>query len=88
MGNITPEIKTGLLVERKNRSYVTRNIGYAISNVLNFNWDLVYQPIDSVFQDKNINFINGIKLDESTDLSDSYNANNNLYAAYAGIIFR
>jgi hypothetical protein len=85
MGNITPELKTGILIEQKIRDYVARNIGYAISNVLNFNWNLIYQPIDSVFQDKNINFTDGIKLDESTDLSDSYNAGNNLYAAYAGI---
>jgi hypothetical protein len=85
MGNITPEFKTGILIEQKNREYIARNIGYAISNVLNFNWNLVYQPIDSVFQDKNINFTDGIKLDESTDLSDSYNAGNELYATYAGL---
>ena len=79
-----PEIKTGVFIERKNRSFSARNIGFAISNVMNFNWNLVYQPIDSLFQDKNINYTNGIKVDESTNLSDSYNASNELYAAYAG----
>ncbi|MBN1415239.1 MAG: TonB-dependent receptor [Bacteroidales bacterium] len=81
----TPEIKAGIFVELKDRAFSARNIGYAISNVMNFNWDLVYQPIDSLFQDKNINYTNGIKVDESTNLSDSYDASNKLYAAYAGL---
>ena len=52
---------------------------------MTFNWDLTYQPVDTLFQDKNINYTDGIKVDESTNLSDSYDASNRLYAAYAGI---
>jgi outer membrane cobalamin receptor len=85
MGNLMPEIKTGLLYEQKNRDFEARNIGFAMSNGLTFNWNLMYQPIDSVFQDKNINFTDGIKVDESTDPTDSYSAGNKLFAAYAAI---
>ncbi len=85
MGNFVPELKTGLLIEQKHRDFVARNIGFAISNALTFNWNLMYQPMDSVFQDKNINYTDGIKVDESTDPTDSYSADNKLYAAYAGI---
>jgi hypothetical protein len=81
---VKPEIKTGILIERKDREFSGRNIGYAISS-LPFNWDLAYQPIDSVFQDKNINFNGGLKIDESSNPTDSYVASNELYAAYAGI---
>jgi len=83
--NFTPEIRTGVFLEFKDRNFTARNIGYAISNVMSFNWGLTYQPVDSLFQDKNINYADGIKVDESTNLSDSYDANNQLYAAYAGI---
>ena len=81
----SPEIKTGILIEQKYRDFVARNIGFATSNVLNFNWGLSYQPLDSVFQDKNINFTDGIKIDESTNPTDSYTASNQLYAVYTGI---
>jgi len=85
LGNIIPEIRAGLLTEYKTRSFTARNIGFAYSNLNLFNWDLTYQPIDSLFQDKNINYTDGIKIDESTNLSDSYNASNTLFAGYAGI---
>ncbi len=85
LGGFSPEIKTGAFVEFKNRNFTARNIGYAISNVMTFNWNLVYQPVDSLFQDKNINYTDGIKVDESTNLSDSYDASNKLYAGYAGL---
>lgn len=85
LGKLLPEFKTGVLIEHKYREFVARNIGFAISNALNFNWDLVYQPVDTVFLDKNINFTDGIKVDESSDPTDSYTASNKLYAAYAGL---
>jgi hypothetical protein len=84
-GSQSPEIKTGILIEQKSREFIARNIGFATSNVLNFNWSLSYQPIDSVFQDKNINFTDGLKIDESTNPTDSYKASNELYAVYTGI---
>jgi outer membrane receptor for ferrienterochelin and colicin len=85
LSGFTPEFKTGIYVEYKSRSMIARNIGFAISNVMNFDWNLMYQPIDSLFQDRHINFSDGIKVDESTNLEDSYDATNNLYAAYLGV---
>jgi hypothetical protein len=85
LGGFKPELKAGVLVELKSRSFTARNIGFAISNVSQFNWNLMYVPIDSLFQDKNINYTNGIKVDESTNLSDSYDASNSLYAGYIGL---
>ncbi len=85
LGNNIPEIKTGFLAEYKTRSFTARNIGFAYSNLNLFNWDLTYQPVDSLFQDKNINSTDGIRIDESTNLSDSYDASNTLFAGYAGI---
>jgi hypothetical protein len=86
-GNIAPIFKAGFLTEHKSREFVARNIGFAFSNAFTFNWNLAYQPIDSVFQDKNINFTDGIKIDESTNPTDSYKASNELYAAYAALDF-
>lgn len=80
-----PEFRFGAFMEFKDRNFTARNIGYAISNVMTFNWNLTYQPVDTLFQNKNINYTDGIKVDESTNLSDSYDASNRLYAAYAGI---
>jgi hypothetical protein len=85
LGNFHPELKTGFLAEHKNRSFTARNIGFAISNISQFNQNLPFQPIDSIVQDKNINFTNGIKVDESTNPSDSYDASNILYAGYVGL---
>jgi outer membrane cobalamin receptor len=85
IGNFIPELKAGFLAEFKNRTFTARNIGFAYGNVSQFNWDLIYQPIDTLFLDKNINFTDGIKVDESTNLSDSYDASNALYAGYVGI---
>ncbi len=87
LGSITPAIKTGFLAEQKFREFNARNIGFAMGNVLTFNWSLAYQPIDSVFQDKNINFNDGLKIDESTNATDSYSASNKLYAGYVGLDF-
>jgi outer membrane receptor protein involved in Fe transport len=85
MGNIKPEIKSGLLIENKDRSFSARNIGFAMSNSSQFNWDLPYVPIDTLFLDKNINYTDGIKVDEATNLQDSYDASNKLLAGYLGI---
>jgi hypothetical protein len=85
IGNLNPDIRAGVLMEDKNREFTARNIGFAISNITHFNWALSAQPIDSVFLDKNINFNDGLKIDESTNPTDSYTAGNHLVAAYAGI---
>jgi hypothetical protein len=83
IGNLVPEIKTGAFVELKDREFEARNLGFTITTP--FNWSLAYQPLDSIFQDKNIKYNGGLVLSESSNPSDIYTASNKLYAAYAAI---
>jgi len=85
MRGFVPEIKAGAYIEMKDRSFAARNIGFAMANTSTFNWALLYAPIDTVFLDRNINFTNGIKVDESSNENDSYNADNELYAGYLAV---
>lgn len=85
IANFKPELKVGIFYEMKDRSFDARNIGYAISNFSKFDWSLPYQPIDVIFSDTNINTTTGIKIDESTNKSDSYAAANKLFASYLAL---
>lgn len=80
-----PEIKAGFYLELKSRSFNARNIGYRIAKTSGFDWNLIYLSIDSLFLDTNINSTTGIKIDEKTNASDSYNAENKLFAAYLSL---
>lgn len=81
-GSFKPEIKAGVYLEKKDRDFTSRSIGYAIASFSQFNWGLPYQPVDVIFADSNINNTTGIKIDETTNKSDSYTASNDLFAAY------
>jgi len=81
-GQFKPELRAGLYGEYKYRTFDARLLGYIKSNESLFNQALPYQPFDSVFMDSNINSTDGIKLSESTNPSDSYNANNLQLAGY------
>lgn len=81
-GEFKPEVKAGVFIEKKQRNFSARNLGYAISNFMYFDWSLPYQSIDSIFADTNINSKSGIKIDETTNKSDSYTASNGLIASY------
>jgi outer membrane receptor for ferrienterochelin and colicin len=81
-GNFKPELKAGLYLEKKERDFTSRSIGYAIANTSKFNWGLPYQPVEVIFSDSNINNTTGIKIDETTNKSDSYTATNDLMASY------
>jgi len=80
--NIKIEIKTGVFSEFKTRQFSARNLGYAMSNPALFDSELRYLPIEQVFTEENLNTTTGIKIDETTNKSDSYNAQNFLNAAY------
>jgi len=82
IGNFKPELKVGMYLEKKDRAFDARLIGYAISSISKFNWGLPYESVDVIFADTNINTTTGIKLDETTNKSDSYTATNDLLAAY------
>lgn len=77
-----PKIKTGFYFENKQRQFSVRNIGYAPSNIFSFDWNQIYQPVDSMLNDENINSSDGFKIDEDTKPSDSYKASNRLFAGY------
>jgi len=85
IGNFKPVLKTGIYLEKKNRDFTSRNIGYAIANISQFDWGLPYKPVDQIFSDENINTTKGIKIDETTNKSDSYVASNDLQAAYLAL---
>jgi len=84
-GDFSPELKTGFYYETKNRAFNTRNIGYKIAKTSTYNWELPYLPIDSLFLDANINNVTGIKIDEKTNASDSYKADNKMMAIYLSL---
>lgn len=75
--------KTGAYIEDKNRVFAARNIGYAQANVFQFDYSLDALPLDQILADENINTTTGFKIDEDTKGSDSYRAENNLFAWYA-----
>ncbi|MGL4596976.1 MAG: TonB-dependent receptor domain-containing protein [Bacteroidia bacterium] len=75
-------IKSGFYVEEKTRSFQVRNLGYAIANVSQFDWNLLNAPLSEVFDPQNINSTTGIRIDEDTKKADSYLASNSLQAAY------
>lgn len=87
LGSFKPTLKLGFYAEDKSREFEARNIGYVIANMMSFDWNLPYESIDSIFSDENINNTTGIRLDETTNASDSYQADNQLIAAYSGIKF-
>jgi len=84
-GNFKPTLKAGVYLEKKDRDFSSRNIGYAIANTSKFDWGLPYEMVDVIFADSNINNTTGTKIDETTNKSDSYTATNDLIAAYAAL---
>lgn len=82
---LSPEVTTGFHSEMKNRNFSARNIGYAIANFAEFDWSLPYKPIDEIFSNENINNTTGIKIDETTNKSDSYKAENVLVSGFVSL---
>jgi outer membrane receptor protein involved in Fe transport len=74
------ELKAGVYVESKERTFKARNLAYVQANSSLFN--IGNLPIEEIFAPQNINSTNGVKIDEQTNPNDSYTANNHLYAAY------
>ena len=92
-----PEVNTGFYFEYKDRSFVARDIGYVMAGpAFHLNTHLptdtseifsplVFEAIDTFFRPENINYTNGLKIDESTNPSEIYDAGNRLVAGYLGI---
>jgi len=82
IGNFRPELRVGAFGEYKSRTFDARLLGYIKSNEDLFDQALPYQSFDTVFANPNINNSNGIKLAETTNPSDSYDAGNLNVAGY------
>jgi TonB-dependent receptor len=82
-GGWMPEVKTGIYYETRNRTFRNRNIGYVKGNQQNFIEPIAYiQPYSEIYADSNINFPNGLAVNERTSPRDKYDARNDLLAAY------
>ena len=82
-GSASPELKAGIFYDNRDRSFNGRNLGYVRANSTEFDQSLKFVSIDRLFSQDNINPVTGIKIDEQTNPSDSYTAENSLLAAYA-----
>ncbi len=86
IGNWHPAIRAGVYFENKSREFDLRTFGIARAVVQSqFNNEILYQSIDSVYADTNFNFTNGIKLEENTVPQYSYSASSRVIAGYLGL---
>lgn len=76
------EISAGGFYESKGREFNGRNLGYVRANSSLFDQSLIYSPVSELFSTENINPDSGIKIDEQTNPSDSYQSDNLLSAFY------
>ncbi|TAE35549.1 MAG: TonB-dependent receptor [Runella slithyformis] len=74
------EFKVGTYYEAKERDFKGRNIGYVRTS--RTKPEILGGNITQLFQPQNINNTDGIRIDEQTNNSDSYNASNDLLAFY------
>jgi outer membrane receptor for ferrienterochelin and colicin len=81
--SIIPTLTVGTYLEYKDRSFDARNIGFI--RAPQFDINLLNASISELFQADNINNTTGVILDEQSNPSDSYTANNILGAGYAKI---
>jgi outer membrane receptor protein involved in Fe transport len=82
---IHPTLKTGIYTEKKDRDFSARKLGYVVSSSSQYDTRIGYLPLDQMFRDENINTTTGIKLDEETGKSDSYQGSNSQIAGYLAI---
>jgi hypothetical protein len=83
---IRPAVTAGLYFEMRARSFRARNIGYVRSSIIGFDGNLLDASIDELFQKENINQTAGIRIDEQSNPSDSYEASNRLAAGYTNLM--
>jgi hypothetical protein len=81
VGHIETEFKTGLYAESRKRKFNARNFGYTMASDESV-FASTTLPVSEVFANENINLTDGIKLKEITALSDSYNAESQIFAGY------
>ncbi len=79
--NAKQSIKIGASDLIKYRQFDARVFGYVIANTSKFDWDLLSYGQDSIFNPNTIS-VNGFQIKESTNPSDSYDANSHLFSTY------
>jgi TonB-dependent receptor len=88
LGKTKHEIKLGGFHQIRNRDFVSRNFGFSQYKPTNgsFNSLVLLQPEDSIFQSGNLGLIStglgGFKLEEASNVDDSYQAFSFLNAGY------
>jgi len=75
-------VKGGTYIEIKDRTFSSRNLGYRMANVMNFDYSIAYQGLEDILNPENLNNSNGLILDEDTRGADKYEAHNRLFAYY------
>lgn len=85
--SVGAEVKTGVLAEKRVRSFSARNFGYSISDDAS-PFSATSLPVQEIFAPGNINLTDGLKLKEITALSDSYGASSGVLAGYASLRLR
>ena len=82
--NFLPVFSAGVFFENKDRDFAGRNIGFAAGTSAPIA-NLVQLGINELFTPQYIDPQTGIRLDETTNPSDSYNAINELKAFYGSV---
>lgn len=73
--------KVGAFAENKDRNFSARVFGYVVSNSSSFNFNILSQPIDQIFNPNNIGD-NGFRVRESTNRNDSYDAGSDMAGGF------
>jgi TonB-dependent receptor len=73
------ELKAGVYYEDRKREFDARNLGFVQASGA---FSIGNLPIEQIFAPSNINTTTGVKIDEQTNASDSYQASNNQFAGY------
>jgi TonB-dependent receptor len=81
-------LKTGFFTEIKDRTFKARNIGYVRANSAEFDKSLLEGSINDLFKTENINNTTGLRIDEQSNPSDSYSAQNRLIAGYLSSTYK
>ena len=82
--NLRNKFSVGLGYQAKNRDFDARVLGYVVSNFSIFNYDLLSETQDLIFDSSNISE-NGYRLGEITNPSDSYTAMSQLFSPFVMI---
>ncbi|MBP6334056.1 MAG: carboxypeptidase-like regulatory domain-containing protein [Bacteroidia bacterium] len=74
-------IKAGYAEQYKDRVFDARVMGYVVTNPGKFNWELLFEPIDAIFDTANMGS-KGFRIDEITNPSDHYTGSSNLHSGF------